>query len=595
MPLLRTSVWWFVRIPNTAKYLFLGALGLILVSLGYAQQPLDKPSSLPTKQEAETSKTKGAATSSDTTAPFKVRVNLVLVRAVVRDSDGKAIPNLKKDDFELRDDRKPQTISSFSVETPASHLSPPDLEAEPAAASSHAIAAKPPELPQRFVALLFDDLNLSANDSLILRKAATPLFKAIGGGDRFAVFTTSGIVHQEFTSDGDKLDETLQHLQSRSDEALNVTGCPPMTFYEAYQILEGNDPNAAQIAVADALACSRGTVEEAKALVNSTARNQLSIGESKLQVAFGSLSALIRRMDALPGQRIVVMVSPGFFVTPSLYQTQDFIDKAIKAGLVINIVDARGLSTSSLYAGSTQASGASTMALRPVFISMEESLKSQFLEELADGTGGTRFENRNDLDHGLRLATAEPELTYVLGFTPQNLKFDGRYHQLKVTLTGSQKWTVQARRGYFAPRKEDTPEQAALDEIDEAVFSQAEAHQLPLECETQIFTDGKGSHLAVIARIDARSLKFLKVEDHNNDQLKIVMALFDNNGGFLSGKERNLNLQLKDATLEAIKKTGIRVKFEFDVQPGTFTVRVVARDSEGAQLGATSRGVVVSN
>ncbi|HTQ59076.1 MAG TPA: hypothetical protein VMI32_02565, partial [Candidatus Solibacter sp.] len=57
----------------------------------------------------------------DSPATFKVRVNLVLVRVVVRDTDGKVVTNLKKEDFQLSDNRKPQVISSFSVETPASH------------------------------------------------------------------------------------------------------------------------------------------------------------------------------------------------------------------------------------------------------------------------------------------------------------------------------------------------------------------------------------------------------------------------------------------------------------------------------------------
>src|SRR5215813_8730328 len=60
----------------------------------------------------------------DSPATFKVRVNLVLVRVVVRDEHGKIIDNLKKEDFQLFDNRKAQTISSFSVETPLSHAVP---------------------------------------------------------------------------------------------------------------------------------------------------------------------------------------------------------------------------------------------------------------------------------------------------------------------------------------------------------------------------------------------------------------------------------------------------------------------------------------
>jgi VWFA-related protein len=589
---------------HAVRFTLLVALGFICFEQCPAQQPPAEtpPPPAAAKQEGQASEAKDAPTAQDGTTSFKVRVNLVLVRVVVRDSNGNVVPNLKKEDFELRDNRKPQTISTFSIETPASRVSPPKLNTDSTAAPSEPAAVKTPELPQRFVALLFDDLHLSTNDNLLLRKAAAPLLSAIGPGDRFAIFTTSGTLHEEFTDDRDKLNEALQRVQSRSDEAISAAGCPPMTFYEAYQILQGDpvtlrggDPNALQIALSDALACSRGGQAEAIELVKSAAQSELSIGENKLQVSFGNLDGLIRRMTSLPGQRIIVLMSPGFFVTPQMYLTQDFIDKATKAGLVINIIDARGVSTSSIYNGTTQMNGAAAMAMRPVFVSNEESVKSQFLEELADGTGGTRFENRNDLDRGLRLAAAEPELFYVLGFTPQDLKFDGKYHQLKVTLAGGQKWTLQARHGYFAPRKADSPEQVAEQEIDEAVYSQEELRQLPVECQTQIFKTEKGSHLTVIAHLNARSLKFVKVEDRNNDQLKIVMALFDNNGGFLSGKERNLNLQLKDATLAAIDKTGIRVKFEFEVPPGTFTLRVVARDSEGAQLGAISHGVVVPN
>ena len=584
-------------IPGATRFTLLVALSLVCFGYCRAQQPAAETSSplVPTKQEAQASEVKDAPTAKDATTSFTLRVNLVLVRVVVRDAEGKVVPNLKKDDFELRDNRKPQTISTFSVETPASHAPPPRVDSDSTATPSELTAVKAPDMPQCFVALLFDDLHLSTSDILLLQKAATPLLSAIGPGERFAIFTTSGTVHEEFTADRDKLNEALQRVQSRSDEALSAAACPPMTFYEAYQIVEGGDPNALQIALSDALACSRGGRQELSALVNSTAQSELAVGEDKLQVSFGSLDALIRRMTALPGQRIIVLMSSGFFVTPQMYMAQDFIDKATKAGLVINIIDARGVSTSSIYNGSTQMNGAAAMAMRPVFVSNEESVKSQLLEELADGTGGTRFENRNDLDRGLRLAAAEPELSYVLGFTPQDLKFDGKYHQLKVTLAGGQKWTLQARHGYFAPRKADSPEQAVEQEVDEAVYSQEELRQLPLECQTQVFKTETGSHLTVIARIDARSLKFVKVEDRNSDQLKIVMALFDNHGGFLSGKERNLNLQLKDATLTAIDKTGIRVKFEFEVPPGTFTLRVVARDSEGAQLGATSYGVVVPN
>ena len=61
----------------------------------------------------------------DSAATFKVRVNLVLVRVVVRDNQGKVVTNLRREDFQLFDNRKPQAITSFSTETPESQVLKP--------------------------------------------------------------------------------------------------------------------------------------------------------------------------------------------------------------------------------------------------------------------------------------------------------------------------------------------------------------------------------------------------------------------------------------------------------------------------------------
>ena len=76
-----------------------------------AQAPQAPPTD--TSQNApkpEPKNTNDEIVSHDSPATFKVRVNLVLVRVVVRDSDGKVVANLKKEDFQLADDRKPQII-----------------------------------------------------------------------------------------------------------------------------------------------------------------------------------------------------------------------------------------------------------------------------------------------------------------------------------------------------------------------------------------------------------------------------------------------------------------------------------------------------
>ena len=153
------------------------------------------------------------------------------------------------------------------------------------------------------------------------------------------------------------------------------------------------------------------------------------------------------------------------------------------------------------------------------------------MTELADGTGGTFYHNRNDVDEAMREAGAAPEVSYVLGFSPQNLKFDGRFHTLKVALTTKEKFGVQARHGYFAPRSAEDPAEVTKEEIQEALFSQEEIHDIPVDLQTQYFKkDEAAARLAVLTHLDVKSVRFRKASGRNNDRLTIVTGIFDENG-----------------------------------------------------------------
>jgi VWFA-related protein len=535
--------------------------------------------------------------SHDSPATFKVRVNLVLVRVVVRDSNGKVISNLKKEDFQLADERKPQIISSFSVETPASHAP----AVGPGEATSEGTPVKAADLPQRFVTLFFDDLHLTLQDAMFSRQATGKLFAAMGPRDRISIFTTSGQVEQDFTADRGKLEEVVQRILPHSLTQKSAADCPPMTLYEAHMIINERDASAIQIANQDYINCAGNlgpgpgaAATEPNVIVAAAAETVLNLAEAEEQRTYQNLEALIRRMSVLPGQRVIVMMSPGYFVLPSMHLSEEaVIDRATKENVVINTIDARGLWVSSVYDASSPATTASVSPVKTLYTFRDEESRFAPLADLADGTGGVYFHDRNDIDQGLLHAAAEPEVSYVLGFTPQNLKLDGKYHTLKVTIMGKQKWGLQARHGYFAPRGEANPEAAAKEEIQQAVFSQEEMRELPIECQAQFFKGADGVHLTVVTHVGTEELKFRKVDGRNQDTLTITTGIFDQNGNMLAGLQRVLDMRLKDATLERVNKTGLNVKLGFDLQPGTFLVRTVVRDSEGAQMGAANREVVI--
>jgi VWFA-related protein len=128
-------------------------------------------------------------THQETDTTFKVNVNLVLVRVVVRNGQGQAVDTLKKEDFQLFDNGKSQTIARFAVEKT-------NIVAKFSNAGGKDQAAAQPVAPERYVAYLFDDLHLPFQDVARTRNAAMKHMESLAPGDRAAVYTTSGIVMQ---------------------------------------------------------------------------------------------------------------------------------------------------------------------------------------------------------------------------------------------------------------------------------------------------------------------------------------------------------------------------------------------------------------
>ena len=536
--------------------------------------------------------------------PFESRVNLVPVRVVVRDSNGRAVPTLTKEDFRLFQDRRPQTISHFSVETPAS-VAKQVVRGEAGGESTEqpgAPAPGTPTLPSRFVALLFDDVELSVEDLAQTRLAATAYLEAsIDPGERVAVFTTSGQSQVEFTDDRDKVRAMVAQLIPHYIGGYDPSGtsqCPQMGYYEADLILNQDNPQALETALADAGVCSGPSPPgpPPDQLVRTTARQVASIGENNTQFAIRRLAEIVRRMSSLPGQRSIVLVSPGFVVTDThQYDLSEVIDKATRANIFINTIDARGAYTKDANGDISHPlkfSDSYHAAQGALFRSQEQAAQSAVLAEISDGTGGFYFRNSNDLGAGFRMTAAAPEVTYLLAFTPEALKFDGKFHAIKVTLTTKEKYTVQARRGFFAPKHAQTPEETAKQDIEEAVFSQEEQQGVPVELKLQYFKgNAADAKLSVLARVDVGKVRFEKADGRNRDELTVVAALFDRNGNFISGNQEVVDLHLKDATLEKLGRTGITVRMSFDVKPGGYIVRLVVRDSKAAVL-STKNGTI---
>jgi VWFA-related protein len=542
-------------------------------------QPSSPPVQQPDKNAPEVS-------TEDTSTTFKVKVNLVEVRVVVRDAQGHAVGNLKQEDFQLLDNGKPQLISRFTVEKAGPKTPANQQEAAPGSGATLT-------LPTRYVAYLFDDIHLQFPELTRARDATERHLQSLSATDRAAIFTTSGQTQIDFTDDRTKLRDTLGRIRPRSITGTGVTECPDMSYYLADQIQNKHDDEALRVAAQDADDCAFNSdatmMRQAAQMAQQAAMQHLNLGDHETQLSLAAVKDVVRRVAAMPGQRSIVIVSPGFYNPDQLQEQTDVADRALHSYVTISALDARGLYTVMLDASSSRTPSSTVVNQAMQLRRAEAMADADVLSELANATGGTFFHNNNDLDKGFQQLDTPPEYSYLLAFSPQNLKFDGRFHNLKVKVIGPQ-LSVQARKGYYAPKQAEGAAEQAKQQIQDEVFSQEELHDLPVELHTQFFkTSDEDAKLSVLARLDVRHLHYRKAGGRNNNSLTVVSALFDRNGNFVAGTQKVLQMRWKDETLDGKLASGITLKSSFDVKPGSYMVRLVVRDDEGqlvAQNGA---------
>jgi VWFA-related protein len=530
---------------------------------------------------------------------FRSKADFVLVPVIVRDAHGRPVGNLTKDDFQLFDKGKRQTIASFSAVQRANTnaerwrvnpapeekiSSTPPVESDPAGISAASIRS------ERYVIYLFDDLNTEFANMAAVRKAASRHLEDLVPTDRAAIYTVSGHPTLDFSSDRDKLAETVRSLRMQSTVGHGGTECPDVSYFLADRIVNQGDDQAHRAVVQRTMQCSGAPEMTAETIASGAEKRELNIGEQDNRVLLRTLRSAVQRLSQMSGQRLIVMASPGFYTrTPQgIRAMAELLDQATRAHVVISAVDARGLYT--LQPDATL--GGPPSKLWQEYTRISADANKDVMLELTEGTGGTFVQNSDDLRASFDRVAAAPEFSYLLGFSPAELKDDGSFHALEIRVPSEKGLTVQARRGYYALAPE-TAEEVARSEIDEAVLSREQMSGIPVGLQT-VFSKSDTSHakLTAIAIVDIRSLHLQKIDGRNRGSLTMVSSLFDHNGRYVAGMIKTVNLGLRDTTV-AHSGSEITVPWVFDVKPGTYEVRLVVREVVGGAMSACNSTVVI--
>jgi VWFA-related protein len=561
-------------------------------------------------------------------APFQLNINsnLVILRIVVRDADGKPVEGLQKEDFQVLDRGKEQAITQFEVETAV----PLPSTSTTATAAGQTGQPSKPAMPDSFLALYFDDLNTPDADLIYARDAADHYLAAhLQGKDRVAIFNSAKML-SDFTDDPKQIHDALAKLRTSGRSAMRIHDCPDLSDYQALQITEQENPTyseAWQKALDEAVTlCHMGNTggggqaaeadipkngsvplgdSQLAGIIRSMARNIVFQTGIQARSNLLALERVVGYLSQMPGRRTVILVSPGFLAEGEQLSLDRLIDHALRSQVAISSLDPRGLALlMTADASQKYISGHPGTAER--LDTQRELVATGVLAEVAEGTGGKYFHSSNDLKAGFGELAGSP-VYYLLAFAPAGLKQDGGFHVLKVKLAEKHKgFSVQTRRGYFAPKNEadakaEARKQAASEaeaqseeQIREAMFSKTDSQQLTVGLGGKL-SEGNGSsrQLSLISHLDAKPLHFQKEGEHNLNTVTFVFAVFDEKENLVIAQQRTAHLSVLDRELPALLKDGINMNMDFQLKPGTYRIREVVTDSEEHHLAARSTTIKV--
>ena len=552
---------------------------------------------------------------------------MVRLDVVVTDPDGKVVRELAASDFEVREDGKPQRILHFvlGARSATGVLPTPGLGAPTEAPAAAGLG--------RHIVIVFDDLHISESSLPYARDALGRFVREFTSDeDSVALLATSaGGVLQQLTRDRASLDQAVRSLTSRDASVGRGRGghaecgrgraghARPVRRHPARGEHADGRPGHRRGGAHGPTLVGRGRTSSSAqtgpgSVGDIASLNQREFYEKEAQrlaapvlaealhfssATLSTLDQVLRQLSGAPGRKICLLVSDGFYLGRGTDQdrTRDLqrvIDAATRSGAVVYTLDARGLAGAEWREASTRSVDAPPGLVQSVGAQAQQ-LKAESLAALADGTGGFLVKGSNDLDRGLKRVLSDNEAYFLLAYEPTNTKRDGRFRKIDVRLPSHPTLTVRSRKGYLAPDDKAPQRPPAASSI--YLFDESEARaaldSVPPAGGTEVelataFVDlpPAGPQAIVSAHVGLDRLEWRKAGKVEHSTLEILGGLYDAAGapvGSTFGKRADLDLA-PDAAKRA-RASGLEYQYAIPLRPGTYEVRLLARDGLRRTLG----------
>jgi VWFA-related protein len=520
---------------------------------------------------------------------------------VVTDRAGRPVTGLRREDFVLLDEGKPQPI----VTVEAVDLPVPEPSAEPAPRPRVATNESPPpgDDTSRTVVVLFDDLNLTQVSAPRAKAAVAHLLdRAVRPGDRVTLVATGGGVWWS-TRVPEGREDLLAILKGLQGRRVRTDVRDAITDFEAMRIHVFNDSM-----VADRVKRRFETYGVTSRVESERDRQQRQIYQAGIidpyvarrateeylklrnrnRVTLGAIERTLRPLAATRERKTLVLASDGF-----VYDTMEpgfdrVRDAARRANVVVHFLDTRGLVAPGFYSAQFDALPGDSSSLGAVLA--DSSLDAEGAEALALDTGGYAVRNTNDLTDGVERIAVESRSYYLLGFSP-DVPRDGRFRRLEVKST-RRGLNVRARRGYYAP-SDAPPDPAARADRDpqfqEALDSAAFRDDIPLRMTALVLGEtGTGAVRAlVVADVDVEKVSFAEADGRLVGALDVLLVVAQRETAEFQRSDQRVDLARKGGSSSSPTRWYTLVR-EFDLKPGGHQARLVVRDPATSRVGSVA-------
>ena len=527
-------------------------------------------------------------------AEFSDATTVTVVEVPVQvSSGGDPLRGLTRDDFELLDGRKPVEITGFEMV---------DLSVVDGKVSDEPV----PVTARRHFLLLFD-LLFSTPDSVgrAQEAAADLVLRELHPTDLVAValYDTRPRLVLGFTSDRSQLRQAIATL-GKIETGRAVRDPLGLVIADLGGELPAGDSlgETADRSGLDAEALLSQARNELANLQGTANRDRAASDIAALTSGMGELAAW---MGTVQGRKHVVFLSEGFdssILVGNRSLTSQEQDRMLQLQQAAADGQSWRVNNEEIYGSSSAQRSVNEMltrfreadcAIQSVDVSAEVLTEGQSNRDslflMSKDTGGEVFANFTDLGDAMSEMLQRTSVTYLLAFQPTDLTYDGKFRRLRVRLRNAPRGTdIVHRPGYYPPKPyaQTNSFERALTSAQQ-VMGGVQSGEIDAAVLAAGFAADSGKAYAPVL-IEARGEDLLAGNDGGTVPLQIYAYALDEHGIVRDFFVRAMGLDTAQAG-PALRQSGLKYWGHFDLDPGTYSVRVLIRnDATGRRALTTS-------